>query len=107
MWQPGWTEWTTSERATLLRLREQNAPLSEIAAAIGRSVKAVDNFLARNKLPRNAKQPALVKPPSPPREIADSANLRDAIIRSIAIYANDNEIDIDTAAYRLISQGVA
>lgn len=97
--------WTTRELAVLHKLRKQRMTLAEISKHLpGRSPKAIGNFISRqNAKLRPIRKPAPIPPAKHAAEEVASAALRDAVIRAIARYANDNGLHIDAAAQRLLS----
>lgn len=97
-------EWTNRELSVLKAMRAEGKLAREIEPFLPRrSLKSIVNMMRRHKmgrLPTRYAKPVKMPPPEPhPSEL-----LRVATITAIARYANDNAIDIDTAAYRLLSK---
>ena len=107
--------WSPDDLDIAITLREVGTSYQDIADRLGRTVDAVRTLyrdLAKNISRGRVKKPKRGRPPRPrgPRPLTDaeaSLALKDATIRAIMRFANDNEIDVDTAAYRLLSKGVA
>jgi hypothetical protein len=104
-------DWTGRELGILKHALADGLSITEIAPLLpARSVKAIDNMTRRQDMGRGpqryAKPVALPPIPIAP-EVLASEQLRVATIQAIMRYANDNAVDVDTAAYRLLSKGVA
>jgi hypothetical protein len=79
-------------------MRERRVPMSRIARRLNRTTNALYAFL-RDERARGTRIPPL----QPKRSLSGSERLRDATLIAIANYGNDNGLDFDTAARRLIS----
>lgn len=82
-------EWTTTERATLLDLRAKGFTARQITEHLpGRTKRAIDNFIAREGLPRIRKPYRYSEPvPKPPREALAAAKLARAINAAVLNFA--------------------
>lgn len=102
-------DWSNHELELLKAMRSEGKFAREIVPYLpGRTFKAVVNMVHRHEIERSERylEHAQVEPSIPPEAIASEA-LKNAIITAIMRYANDNGIDVDTAAYRLLSRGQA
>lgn len=95
---PAGRPWTTGERRQALAMRERRIPMARIARCLNRTENALYSFLRDERI-KGERVPKL----RPRRSLSASERLRDATIVAIANYGNDNGLDFNAAARRLIS----
>lgn len=98
-------KWTPVEVNNALAWRSKRQTVQMIAKRLNRSNDSVRRALARYDPVRRVEiRPRPVRPTA--AELGSKA-LRDATIRAIVRYANDNGLDVNQAASRLLSRGAA
>ena len=70
--------WSPEERATLIAMRADGKTIQEVSDAIGRSKKAISNYIRRHGLKCRGRLPNRPKPETPPESVVASAALREA-----------------------------
>jgi transcriptional regulator len=93
--------WTTGEKARVMQMRSLGMSTKEISTVLGRSEASVASALRYVSPPP---RPRIEKPK--PTIVTPSDKLRDATLRALLRWANDNGTTIDDAA-RVLLSGVA
>ena len=94
------TRWTKEDVATALALRARSYRLEDVAREMGRSYASVKRALQKRStgIPADREGASTIS-----NARNGSTKLKIAVIRAIVRYANDNGLDVDSAAKRLLS----